>query len=79
MLKEITSELKLSDIEKQELYRACLKEIHIDFVFSGRKKTKNTAKKWTKAEAKAHGLNLSDHSCDKKDDEDAMGSDCDAN
>ena len=81
VLKEVTSELTLLDIKKQELFKACLNEIDIDFVFSGRKKTKNTAKKMTKAElkafAKAHGLNFSDNNFDKKDDKNAMGSDSD--
>ena len=81
MLEEVTSEQTLSDIEKQELFKACLNEIDIDFSFSDRKKTKTTAKKMTKAElkafAKAHGFNFSDDNFDKKDDKDSMGSDSD--
>lgn len=81
MLETVTSELILSDIEKQQLALACIKEIDIDYTYPDNiKRVKNTAKKWNKAEAEAHGYNYSnDKSFDKKDDLDVVGSDSDAN
>lgn len=78
VLRDLTSELILSNIERQKLFVACINEVEIDFSFSGRVRTKNTAKKWSKAEAEAHGCNLNNHSFDQKNDVDAMESDSDA-
>ena len=57
ILKTVTSELSLLDIEKQELWFFCLKEIDIEYTYSNNFKgrIKNTARKWTKTEAEAHG------------------------